>query len=160
MNRTAQTRYSHPSGLMRRARSLLTALTLLSAIPGLLHAAVTASLDRDAIHTGDTATLRISTTGEDKGKRPDLTPLQKDFEVLGTSSSSQIRIINGQHSEKREWLIELAPLGKGTITIPALSVGNSKTAALTLQVSEQPAAATAKAGAPVFVACGDRTVRR
>jgi len=151
MNRTAQTRYSEPSGLMRRARSLLTALTLLSAIPGLLHAAVVASLDRDAIHTGDTATLRISTTGEDKGKRPDLTPLQKDFEVLGTSSSSQIRIVNGQHSEKHEWLIELAPLGKGSITIPALTVGNSKTAALTLQVSEQPPAATANAGAPVFL---------
>ena len=151
MNRTAQTRYSHPPGLMRRARSLLTALPLLLAIPGILHAAVVASLDRNAIHTGDTATLRISTTGEDKGERPDLTPLQKDFEVLGTSSSSQIRIINGQRSEKHEWLIELAPLGKGTITIPALTVGNSKTAALTLQVSEQAPAATANAGAPVFL---------
>ena len=151
MNCTAQTRYPDPSGLMRAPRALVTVFTLLFALPGLLHAAVVASLDRDAIHSGDTATLRISSTGEDKGKQPDLTPLQKDFEVLGTSSSSQIRIVNGQHSEKHEWLIELAPLAKGTISIPALTVGNSKTAPLTLQVSEQPPAATAQAGAPVFV---------
>ncbi|HUT39966.1 MAG TPA: BatD family protein [Gammaproteobacteria bacterium] len=120
-------------------------------MPGLLYAAVTATLDRDAIYAGDTVTLRITTTGDDEGKQPDLTPLQKDFEVLGTSSSSQIRIINGQRSDKHEWLVELAPLASGTRTIPALSVGNSKTSALTLEVSEQPAAATAQAGQPVFI---------
>ena len=151
MNTTAQTRYSNQHGPVRRLRDLFAVFTLLLIMPGLLNAAVTATLDRDAIYTGDTVTLRITTTGDDEGKQPDLTPLQKDFEVLGTSSSSQIRIINGQRSDKHEWLVELAPLASGTRTIPALSVGNSKTSALTLEVSEQPAAATAQAGQPVFI---------
>lgn len=150
MNCSTQTRFSHP-GLIRRWLSRLTVFTLLLTIPGLGYAAVTASLDRNAIDTGDTATLRITTSGDDGDEQPDLTPLQKDFKVLGTSSSSQIRIINGQRSDKHEWLIQLAPVAKGAITVPALTVGNSKTAALTLQVSDQPAAATAQAGQPVFI---------
>jgi hypothetical protein len=151
MNRTAQTRHSDQSAFIQRSRSLLTAFTLLSAMPGLLNAAALASLDRDAIYAGDTATLRIIASGDDAGKQPDLTPLQNDFEVLGTTSSSQIRIVNGQRSDRYEWLIELAPVAKGNIQVPALTVGSSKTAALTLRVSEQPAPATAQAGAPVFM---------
>ena len=151
MNATAQTWHSYQHGPVRRVRDLFAVFSLLLIMPGLLYAAVTATLDRDAIYAGDTVTLRITTTGDDEGKQPDLTPLQKDFEVLGTSSSSQIRIINGQRSDKHEWLVELAPLASGTRTIPALSVGNSKTSALTLEVSEQPAAATAQAGQPVFI---------
>lgn len=151
MNTTAHTYHSDQHGFKRRSQGLLALFALLLTVPGLLNAAVTATLDRTSIYTGDTVTLRITTTGDDEGKQPDLTPLQKDFEVLGTSSSSQIRIINGQRSDKHEWLVELAPAARGTLTLPALSVGNSRTAELTLQVSEQPAAATAQAGAPVFI---------
>lgn len=150
MNCTSATRHSHLHGFTNRLLVLLTAMLLLS-LPGLLHAAVTASLDRNVIYTGDTATLHITTTGDDEGKQPDLSPLRKDFEVLGTSSSSQIRIINGQRSDKHEWLIELAPIAKGAVTIPALTVGKSKTEALTLQVSDVPAATTAQAGQPIFI---------
>jgi hypothetical protein len=124
---------------------------LLLTLPGLGLAAVSASLDRNTIDTGDTTTLRITTSGDDADEQPDLTPLQKDFKVLGTRSSTQIQIFNGQRSDKHEWLIELMPVTKGALTVPALSVGKSRTDALTLQVREQPAAATAQAGQPVFI---------
>ena len=145
------TRYRHRHRFNQRRLTLTTIILVLLTLPGVLNAAVTASLDRNVIYSGDTATLHITTSGDDEGKQPDLSPLREDFEVLGTSSSSQIRIINGQRSDKHEWLIELAPITKGTITIPALSVGQSKTAALTLEVKEQPAAATAQAGQPIFI---------
>lgn len=151
MNHTTLTQPSAASGFLSRSRSLLTVITLLSAMPGLVNAAVMASLDRNTIYTGDTATLRITTSGNDAGKQPDLAPLQKDFEILGTSTSNQIQIINGQRSDKHEWLIELSPLTKGDIPVPSLRIGDSKTTALTLKVSDQPAAATAQAGAPVFI---------
>ena len=151
MNHTALTQPSAASGFMRRSRSLLTMITLLSAMPSLVNAAVMASLDRNTIYTGDTATLRITTSDNDAGRQPDLAPLRKDFEILGTSTSNQIQIINGQRSDKYEWLIELAPLTKGDIQVPSLIIGDSKTTALTLKVSDQPAAATAQAGAPVFI---------
>ena len=124
---------------------------VVACLPGVLHAAVSASLDRTVIYPGDTTTLHITTSGDDEGKQPDLSPLRKDFEILGTSSSSQIQIINGQRSDKHEWLIELAPTRKGSFTIPALSVGSSQTVPLTLEVKEQPAAMTAQAGQPIFI---------
>lgn len=170
MNRTTPTAYPPRRRGMRRSLWLLMLLTLLLTflltMPGLLFAAATASLDRQSIYTGDTTTLHISTSGDDAGEQPDLRPLQKDFDVLGTSTSTQIQIINGQRSDKHEWLVELAPRGKGAITIPALTVGNSQTAALTLQVSEQPATTTAQAGQPVFMHAevnpsqGDRYVQQ
>lgn len=150
MNSTAQSRNSSRYGFIFRPL-LLAVFTSLLTLPGLSYAAVSASLNRSAINTGDTTTLRISTSGDDTDKQPDLTPLQKDFKVLGTRSSTQIQIINGQRSDQHEWLIELAPVTQGTLTVPVLTVGNSKTAALTLQVSAQPAAATAQAGQPVFI---------
>lgn len=150
MNSTAQSRNSSRYGFIFRPL-LVAVFTSLLTLPGLSYAAVSASLNRSAINTGDTTTLRIITSGDDAGEQPDLTPLQKDFKVLGTRSSTQIQIMNGQRSDQHEWLIELAPVANGTLTVPALTVGNSKTAALTLQVSAQPAAATAQAGQPVFI---------
>ena len=150
MHSTAHSRNSSMQGIIFRPL-FIAVFSLLLMLPGLSQAAVSASLNRSAIHTGDTTTLRIVTTGDDADEQPDLTPLQKDFKVLGTSSSTQIQIMNGQRSDQHEWLIELAPVSNGTLTVPALTVGNNKTAALTLQVSAQPAAAMAQAGQPVFI---------
>jgi len=133
----------HIASLLMIAGLLLLAPTL--------RADVTASLDRNSIYAGDTVTLSIATSGADEGRQPDLSPLRKDFDILGTSSSQQIEIINGQRSDSHQWLVELAPQNAGTLTVPALKVGNSHTPALTLTVSAQPAAAGAQAGAPVFV---------
>jgi hypothetical protein len=133
----------------RMVRSLLVMLLLLAAPT--LHAAVNASLDRSTLYSGDTVTLSIETSGEDQGQRPDLSPLEKDFDILGTSTSQQIQIINGQRSERSQWLIELAPRRTGALTVPALQVGSHRSQALHLQVSEPPAAATAQAGQPVFI---------
>lgn len=136
---------------VRQALKLLPLFVALIALPGLLRADVTASLDRDTVYEGDTITLRITATGGIQGEQPDLTPLKKNFSVVGTSSSRRIQIINGKRSDKDEWAIELAPLGTGTIAIPPLSVRNGVTPALTLQVNEQPEASIAQAGQPVFI---------
>lgn len=133
-----------------RLTKLLTLILLLS-VPGLLQAAVTVQLERSTIYSGDTVTLHVTTSDDDQGEKPDLTPLQKDFDILGSSSSRQIQIINGRRSSKHEWLFELAPLHEGTLTIPPLTVGNSSTDTLTLQVNKQPVAATAQAGQAVFI---------
>lgn len=151
MNSTRQTAYANRLGRARRSLSLLSLSVLLLTLPGLVNGAASASLDRQSIASGDSTTLRITTTGDDAGKQPDLSALRKDFEILSTSTRSQIQIINGQRHDKYEWLIELAPLRDGQISLPALRVGNSKTEALTLQVKEQTPDTTAEAGQPVFM---------
>ena len=112
---------------------------------------VNARLDRSHIYNGDTVTLHITTSGQDQDNQPDLTPLKKDFDVLRTSSSSQIQIINGNRSDKHEWQIELAPRSKGKLTVPALNVGNKKTMPLTLSVSDEATTSSTQSGQPVFI---------
>lgn len=120
-------------------------------LPSIASATVNAHLDRNHIYNGDTVTLHIITSGKDQDKQPDLSPLKKDFDVLGTSSSSQIQIINGNRSDKHEWQIELAPRSKGKLTIPALRVGNNTTTPLLITVSDVPVTTSGQAGQPVFI---------
>jgi hypothetical protein len=58
-------------------------------------AGVRASFDRPTVYEGDTVTLTIEVDGAKPGGEPDLSPLAQAFDVLGTSTGSQISIING-----------------------------------------------------------------
>ncbi len=79
--------------------------------------------------------LTIEAEGRNLPGEPDLTALADDFDVLGTSQGSEIRIVNGQRSDKRSWRITLAPKSIGTVEIPPIDVGDERTAPLTLTVS-------------------------
>lgn len=101
---------------------------------------IKAWFDRDAISLGDTVTLTIE-AAEDSQAALDLEPLDKDFQVLGTSIKTHVDI-NSQ-TAKTQWVIELAPKQSGTIQVPSLAVGGGQTAPLTLSVKAQ-ATTTAK----------------
>ncbi len=116
-----------------------------------LRADVRASLDHNSIYDGDTVTLTIEANGENMGIEPDLSVLEKDFSVLGKNSSRRLQFINGKRADRHQWQIELDPLRMGTLTIPAIPIGNSATSPLTLKVSEQPVIQDAGAGQPVFI---------
>ena len=118
---------------------VLALCTLLSGPPAWAQS-VRAYFDRDTIYPGDTATLTIETDDQQQSANvePDLAPLAQDFEVLGTSSGSQIQIINGQRSATTQWRIELAPKSEGTLQVPALQVGSARTAPLQLKVTPMP----------------------
>ena len=73
--------------------TLAAALALLAASP-FAWAEVSARLDRDRVALGQPLTLTIQSDGKDSDAQPDLAPLRKDFEVLGTTRSSEVRIIN------------------------------------------------------------------
>lgn len=110
---------------------------------------VHAFLDRGHATLGDTVTLNIRSTGA--LDPPDLSPLRNDFEVLGTSRSTSMQIVNGQATSTSQLGIALKPLHAGTLTIPALAVGGGHTQPLTLQVGAAPSGGTGKVGDPVFM---------
>lgn len=117
-----------------------------SAAPPALHA----FLDRDHAALGDTVTLNIA--GPDAlSARPDLSPLQNDFEVLGTSSSSSVQIINGSSRSTTQLGIALRPRHAGTLTIPPLQIGSQHTQPLTLQVTPAASGAQGGPGDPAFL---------
>ena len=124
-------------------------LLLLLLAPLAQAANVHAFLDRTHVSLGDTVTLNIQSSGSLDA--PDLTPLQNDFQLLGTSRSSSVQIANGKSQATSQLGIALKPLHAGTLTIPPLDVGGAKTPPLTLQVGAAPAGGVGKLGDPVFM---------
>jgi hypothetical protein len=109
-----------------------------------------AYFDRKSVFEGDTVTLVIETTGDSLGQ-PDLSALNPDFDVLGTSQSTNISIINGQRTDTIRLLVSLAPRHRGRIQVPPIPVGNERTEPLMLQVSKLPDDASGGAGDDIFV---------
>ncbi|HEY9544714.1 MAG TPA: BatD family protein, partial [Solimonas sp.] len=97
-------------------------------------AAVTAQLDREQMQPGESVQLNLERDGSG-GAEPDLSPLKKDFDVLGRSSGSSIQIINGSISRHKSVRVTLSPKRSGTLTIPPISWGGEQTRALQIVVT-------------------------
>ncbi len=93
-----------------------------------------ASVDRSVIAEDDSLTFKIRVTDGSNFSKPDLSPLEQDFHVLGTSQSSQHMIRNGQSESWVEWSTDLVPKRKGQLTIPPIDVNGEKTQAITINV--------------------------
>ena len=134
-------------------RNVLPALLLLAlaAGPATALADLRAGLDRRQVHEGDGVTLTIERDGTGPSASPDLTPLQQDFEVQGTSQGSQIRIVNGARSDTTSWQITLAPKHTGVLAIPSITVGTERTQPLSLTVAAAPQGALGQPGDNLFV---------
>jgi hypothetical protein len=99
-------------------------------------AAVQASVDNDRIAPADTLQLTIHRDGQTNG-RPDLSPLQQDFDILSTRSSTSIQIINGSTSAGTEVIAALSPKHDGRITIPPISWDGDRSQPVTVTVDPQ-----------------------
>lgn len=122
-------------------------LCLLALCANAAQAATRAWLDRDHASVGEAVALNIET---DQGSvDPDLSPLQRDFELGDTRSSRQLQMVNGQVSRKTLFAVSLVPRRSGQLLIPGLNVGAERTAPLALSVDTAPAAVPG--AAPAFV---------
>ncbi|BFI97242.1 MAG: BatD family protein [Rhodanobacter sp.] len=127
-------------------------LLLFLAVPLAAHAAsVQATLDRNTVQLGETVTLNLHIAGSGNVAMPDLSPLAQDFDVLGSSQSSSLSIVNGQRSAELVIGVVLRPKHEGTLTIPSLAVAGTQTAPLQLQVDPPSPATAATAGKNVFM---------
>lgn len=141
-----------PAARAARIRSTATRrlLWLVLLLPWLAQAAPRAWLDRDRVQFGESVTLNVETDARG-GREPDFSVLDVNFRRLGTSSSTQLSIVNGQQTARTIWAVALEPLQEGVIGIPALDVGQEKTEALSLTVTAASAAATGASGEDVFI---------
>ena len=144
--------------MTRRYRSALACLMLTATIIGgsinvALASGLDASVSTNKLAIGDSLTLRLSSDSGDRSP-PDLSPLQKDFEVLGSSQSSQTTIINGARSDSFAWLVTLAPRTTGKISIPPLRAGQLTSDPVSIEVLDaaaMPAGASSEAGLSIDV---------
>lgn len=138
-----------PSVHVRTAGLFALRLLLCAASFGAL-AQPRAWLDRDTVNAGETVTLNIETTSL-SGAGPDYSPLAKDFEVSNNTSRRSFERSNGQFVTRSLYGVALRPRRDGRLTVPSLSVGGERTAALTLVVAPVAARAPARAGDDVFI---------
>lgn len=102
-------------------------------------AAITASLDRDHIAVGETVRLLLQRDGS-TDEEPDISPLRRDFDVLGSSKGSSVQIINGHASSQVQISLVLAPKHDGAIRLPSLQWGGETTPVLELLVGGKSSA--------------------
>jgi hypothetical protein len=139
--------------LQHRSVAGAVVLGLLLAAPSaaVLAGDLRARFDRRQVHEGDTVTLTIEKDGTGSPGSPDLSALKQDFDVLGTSSGTQIRIVNGARSDTTSWQVTLSPKRTGVLTVPPVAIGSDSTPPLTLTVSALPQGALGSPGDDVFV---------
>ncbi|OQP83567.1 hypothetical protein BTR14_22225 [Rhizobium rhizosphaerae] len=108
------------------------ALSLALAVPAFA-AGLSAHVNSGTVAEGDTFQLTLTANGQ-ADAIPDLAPLQKDFDILGTSQSSSTQIINGQRSQSESWIVSLSPKSKGTLEIPAIRAGGLSSSPVAITV--------------------------
>lgn len=96
--------------------------------------AVKATLDSNQAGAGEPVRLVLQFEGQTR-EQPDLAPLQQDFDILSTSRSNNMQIINGTVSSHTETQVVLSPKRTGQILIPQISWGGELSNPLTLIVS-------------------------
>ncbi|MFI4888967.1 MAG: BatD family protein [Steroidobacterales bacterium] len=102
--------------------------------------AVTASLDASQVGAGEPVRLILKYDGQTR-EQPDLAPLQQEFDILSTSRSNNMQIINGSLSSHTETQVILAPKRTGQILVPQITWAGELSNPLTLTVSANGAAA-------------------
>jgi len=95
---------------------------------------VSAQLDRNQINLGETVRLIIQSDQINDNAQPDFSELRKNFGLLGTSTSKNVSIINGQQTSSKQWVTTFDPMDIGSFTIPAIKVGKETTQPLRLTV--------------------------
>jgi hypothetical protein len=120
-------------------------------VPALCQAAVQSEIDRTTVSTNEPLTLNIVSDSPQSGAQPDLSPLRKDFSLLGSDVARETSIVDGTRSDRVHWTIRLMPLHAGAIEIPSLAVGSDRTASIDVTVSPPSPTALAEAATHAFL---------
>ena len=114
-----------------------------------IFAATSASVNQTTVYEGDPIILTIESS--QNAAQPNLSPLEMDFGILSTNTSSQINIINGQRSFKKSWTVQLIAKHLGQYNIPALQVGGEATLPIQLNVTTLPPEVKAETGKHITI---------
>ncbi|RRW36300.1 BatD family protein [Ectopseudomonas oleovorans] len=125
---------------------------LLLLLAGQAHAeAFFASVDRTRLSEGEAVVLTLESTDPTRFGRPDLSPLDKDFEVLGSRQVNRLSSIGDTPRASTRWILTLQPRRNGEVTIPAIRLEDAETLPITLNVEAAVSAGNGEQLAPVFI---------
>lgn len=114
-------------------------------------AELVASVDRSRLSSGETVELTLESSDVTQFGKPDLTPLEPQFEVRGTRQVNQPNTLNGNTQATTRWIITLLPRQNGSVVIPSLQLGEAQSQPITVQVIESETQDSSNTLAPVFI---------
>jgi hypothetical protein len=98
-------------------------------------AVVTVSVDPSTVDEMETVMFTLRVSGTNQAEDLNLTPLETDFEVLGSNTSSQFRSVNGRVQSWVEYQISLRPKRTGILRIPPLTLAGETSEAVEIRVN-------------------------
>ena len=137
--------------IARRYNLLLTLAAVLALFPGFAGAAtITVKTDRNPVVLQESFQLLFEAAGDVDGD-PDFSPLGKDFQVLSTSTSTSMSIVNTKITRTKQWQLTVLPLNAGNLVIPAISFGKDKSPQTLLTVMQGVTGAAGQALQDIFL---------
>lgn len=106
---------------------------------------------RPSVEIGDQVELLLRYRGGTPSAGPDLSALQRDFEVLGTRQIQRSQVVNGRADQSIDFVVTVSPLHQGRIAVPPIVVGDAETGPLSLEVSERSSPLTDGSAPDVFL---------
>jgi hypothetical protein len=113
---------------------------LLLCAPALRAADIDVRTDRSPVGLSESFQILYEAAGGVDGE-PDFSPLERDFQIISTSQSSRLTIVNGRTSSTKTWTLTVLARRTGRLEIPPIAFGRDRSPAATVEV-------TMGAGAP------------
>lgn len=118
-------------------------------------ASLTVEADRPVVYKGESFTLSIILSDAQQANAPDISVLEKDFQILSKGQSSSVNVINGSYNAKTIWTYTVLPKRTGVLRIPAMSVqtgsGVLQSQPVDIQVSASASPAAKRKNRDVYV---------
>lgn len=113
-------------------------------------AVITVKTDRNPAVLQESFQLIFEANGRVDGD-PDFTPLEKDFQILSTSVSSSMNIINSRITNIKQWQLTVFAKRAGALIVPAIAFGKDRSPPSSLMVKKTAASANPPEQQDVFV---------
>ncbi|WP_372876228.1 BatD family protein [Pseudomonas sp.] len=110
-----------------------------------------ASIDRARLSASETFELTLESDDATQFGKPDLSPLDTLFDVLGTRQVNRLTTVNGESRAITRWIVTLQPKQSGYVVVPPLTLGDLQTLPITLHVQAASGDSAASKLAPVFI---------
>lgn len=110
-----------------------------------------ASVDRTHLSEGETVVLTLESTDPTRFGRPDFTPLETDFEILGSRQVNRLTTLGDTPRAATRWILTLQPKRSGQVQIPSIRLEDAETLPITLQIAAAGKPGKGEKLAPVFI---------
>lgn len=98
-------------------------------------ATISVQVTPQKVQLGEEFRLTLSSDGSQAGGIPNLTPLQENFNIIGTERSMFYSVTNGQTNSVHRWTVLLTAKKKGMLVIPGILIGHQQSAPSSIEVT-------------------------